>query len=133
MRSRVLVLAAAMVLAAPACDQNGTGPDEAVYTIAVGDEQFRIRARGAQTIGRLEQRMRTGTTGVIMGRVAVGDAGYNAPWSWHLVPSTIEVPDMSIELCDGTPGYVEANLGEWMAQVKSYCPWGARVVARVSP
>lgn len=133
MRWRVLVLVAAMVLGAPACDKSGTGPDEAVYTITVGDDQFRIRARDSQTIERLEQRMRTGTTGVIMGRVERGDAGYNAPWSWHLVPSTIQVPDVSIELCDGTPSYVEAHLDEWMSDVKNYCPWGARVIARVSP
>ena len=133
MKGRTLLLAAAMVLGAPACDDNGTGPDEAVYTIEVGDDQFRIRARGAQTIARLEDRMRTGTTGVIMGRVAGGNAGYNAPWSWHLVPSTIQVPDVAIELCDGTPSYLEANLQEWLADVKNYCPWGARVVARVSP
>ena len=133
MRSRVFWLAAAMVLTAPACDDSSTGPDEAVYTIAVGDEQFRIRARGSDTIDRLEDRLRTGEAGVIMGRVAEGNAGFNAPWSWHLVPSTIEVPDVSIEVCDGTPSYVEAHLQEWMADVKNYCPWGATVVARVSP
>lgn len=46
------------------------------------------------------------------------------------MPNTIEVPDIAIELCDGRPGYIEENLTEWLAQVGTYCPWGARVVAR---
>ncbi len=65
-----------------------------------------------------------------MGRVVAGNGGVNSPWSWHLEPGSITVPDVTIELCDGLPSYVEDNLAEWLVQVGNYCPWGARVIAR---
>ena len=73
--------------------------------------------------------MQSGTAGVIMGRVAAGDGGFNSPWSWHLVPSSIQVPDATIELCDGTPSYLEAHRDEWISTVGNYCPWGAKVAS----
>lgn len=34
------------------------------------------------------------------------------PWSWH-VSRFVGFADMTIEILDGWPGYVESNLGEW--------------------
>jgi hypothetical protein len=133
MRRVIAAFAALALIELAACNDSGTEPDEAIYTVAVEGEQFRIRVRSAQAIARLEERLATNTSGVILGRVAIGDGGINAPWSWHLAPSSIEVPDVAIELCDGLPSHVEQQRDEWIAQVRNYCPWGARVVARVSP
>ncbi|MBI4257534.1 MAG: hypothetical protein HY619_01135 [Thaumarchaeota archaeon] len=36
---------------------------------------------------------------------------------------------VSIELCDGTPGFVEADLDYWIDSVKSYCPWAGQIIA----
>jgi hypothetical protein len=36
--------------------------------------------------------------------------------------------DATIELCDGSPSYVEANLTEYVEVVRRYCPWGATLV-----
>jgi hypothetical protein len=33
--------------------------------------------------------------------------------------------EAAIEVCDGTPSYVEAHLEDF----PTYCPWGGRVVA----
>ena len=55
---------------------------------------------------------------------------FNSPWSWHLDPATLEVPDFAIELCDGRPSMVEAGLEYWFDRVGSFCPWGALVVRR---
>jgi hypothetical protein len=38
---------------------------------------------------------------------------------------------VSIELCDGRPAMVEADLNYWLTRVGSFCPWGARVVAEL--
>jgi hypothetical protein len=56
-----------------------------------------------------------------------GDGGFNAPWSWHLDPLSIAVPDASIELCDGRPSMVQSDLDYWVDTVHTYCPWAARV------
>lgn len=37
--------------------------------------------------------------------------------------------EVTIELCDGTPSYLEARLDDWIAAVGYFCPWSARLVA----
>lgn len=65
-------------------------------------------------------------------RILRGDGGFNAPWSWHLGPLSIEVPQVSIELCDGRPSMVQADLDYWVDTVGMYCPWAARVRCAVT-
>jgi len=101
----------------------------ATFTVQVGADQFAVRVVDQAAYDRLSARLQSGKEGVILGRVAIGNGGFNGRWSWHLVPSTIEVPDVSIELCDGTPSYVEAHRDEWIRDVRNYCPWGAKVIA----
>jgi len=37
--------------------------------------------------------------------------------------------EVSIELCDGTPSFVEENLDYWLDTVHTYCPWSSKVVS----
>jgi hypothetical protein len=121
--------AALTALAACAGDISGTDQGVATFTVQVGSEQFAVRVADQATYERLSARLASGVTGVIMGRVAAGDGGFNGPWNWHLVPSTVTTADVAIELCDGTPSYVAAHRDEWIRDVKNYCPWGAKVIA----
>jgi hypothetical protein len=125
------IAAAALALVAAACGGSVTGTPQnvATFTVQVGSEQFAVRVTDQTTFEHLSARMHSGTTGVILGRVAAGHGGFNGPWSWHLVPGTIQVADFAIELCDATPSYLEANPDEWIRTVKNYCPWGAKVVS----
>jgi hypothetical protein len=36
--------------------------------------------------------------------------------------------EMTIELCDGTPSLVEADLDYWLDTVQRFCPWGAKLI-----
>jgi hypothetical protein len=67
----------------------------------------------------------------INGLVDAG-TGDNAPWSWHFEPGAWDLAEASIEVCDGTPTYVEENLDSWLDEVGRYCPWGS-TVARELP
>jgi hypothetical protein len=69
--------------------------------------------------------------GVVLGSIVEGDGGYNEPWSWHMVPSTVDTADASIELCDGRPSFIEDDLDYWLDTVGQFCPWGATVVERI--
>lgn len=71
------------------------------------------------------------TASIPNGRILRGSGAgaHNAPWSWHLDPADVEMADFTIELCDGSPAYVEANLTEYVEVVRRYCPWGATLVA----
>lgn len=120
---------ALLALAACGNDLTVVTPGIATFTVQVGSDQFAVRVVDQTTFTKLNARMQSGNEGVILGRVVAGSGGFNGPWSWHLDPSTIEVPDASIELCDGTPSYLEAHRDEWIRDVKNYCPWGAKVIA----
>lgn len=129
---RQTIMAIALFAASAACgDSYSTTPSQgiATFVVQVGSEQFSVRVVDQATYEKLSARMQSGTVGVIMGRVAAGNGGFNSPWSWHLVPSTIEVPSFTIELCDGNPSYIEAHRDEWIRTVHEYCPWGAKVVS----
>jgi hypothetical protein len=58
-----------------------------------------------------------------------GESDHNAPWSWHLDPEDIEMAEITIELCDGAPSYVEDNVAEFADNIGRYCPWSAQLVA----
>lgn len=64
----------------------------------------------------------------VMGRLVIGDRGFNSPWSWHLDPDHVTMAEFAIELCDGTPSEVEHNLPYWLFQVETFCPWSSKVI-----
>jgi hypothetical protein len=126
---RVLILCASVALVA--CDGSSTGPDgSAVFVVDVEGETFRIRLEDsdridqARRILRGEEPQRT-----VTGSLEAGDGGFNDPWSWHLVPETVEFVEHTIELCDGLPSFVEEELDEWLNNVGTYCPWLSEIVA----
>jgi hypothetical protein len=53
------------------------------------------------------------------------DPGPNAPWSWHIDPASLEFAEITIEVCDGLPSYVE----DGTVTSDQYCPWSAKVIA----
>lgn len=122
---------AAVVVVFAGCDDS-TGPEGgARFAIEVNDERFVVHVESASQIAELEARLASGEQGVVNGEVEAGDGGFNAPWSWHMVPSTVHTADVAMEVCDGWPGFVEEELAYWLNTVKRFCPWGARVVERL--
>ncbi len=63
------------------------------------------------------------------GRVVRGGTFYNQPWNWHIDPDDIQMVELTIELCDGRPSDVEADIDYWVNTVGRYCPWGAVIIA----
>jgi hypothetical protein len=98
-----------------ACAGAITSPDGEIFRVLLRDSGLIARARAL-----------TGTHKIVAGRVVAGDGGFNSPWSWHLDPNTVQFPDVTMEVCDACPGYVEANLGTWAGAM--YCPWSAEIL-----
>jgi hypothetical protein len=65
-----------------------------------------------------------------IGPIAAGSGGVNLNWNWHF--TSLDFAEVSIELCDGTPAMVEANLPYWLNTVKSFCPWAGYVHSEVT-
>jgi hypothetical protein len=53
----------------------------------------------------------------------------DAQYSWHVDPANMGYADFTIELCDGTPSYVDAHKSSWMKEVDRYCPWGPTIIS----
>ncbi|HUF71163.1 MAG TPA: hypothetical protein VMM79_21115 [Longimicrobiales bacterium] len=126
------VLAALAVAVTVACEDDTLEPLPVTFVIEVVDEHFTVRATELDAIADLEQRRLSGQTGVITGDLVTGDGGFNSPWSWHIEPGTVEVADLAIELCDGRPSMVEADIDYWINTVGRFCPWSARVISRLN-
>jgi hypothetical protein len=104
-------------------------PDGWLFTVDVNGEKFKVLATDPEVASILREMMRGERTGIIVGELRIGDGGFNKPWSWHLDPETIEIAEVTIELCDGTPSLVESQLEYWLNTVKQFCPWNGKVVA----
>lgn len=116
-----------------ACDNETTEPgDSAEFTVAVENEQFRVRIEDPIEIAQARALINSGNSININGEILRGTGGFNAGYSWHLKPSSVELVDLTIELCDGMPSYVEENVDYYVDTVKAYCPWGARITGEAS-
>ncbi len=71
----------------------------------------------------------------VIGTIIKSPIGYNAPWSYHLDPPTINFFDAAIEVCDGGIKYIEEHLSEVGGALlpgNTWCPWGSRLIKEVS-
>ena len=102
------------------------GSVPAIVTFSVGDEEFRVLvidpanvAIATQLLGGKE------APSIPNGVIVRGDPDVNTGWSWHLDPATFEFADMTTEVCDGIPSFVE----DGSLTSDRFCPWSAKVEA----
>jgi hypothetical protein len=125
----VMMIASAAVVA---CNDSVNEPvGSAEFVVQVVDEQFRVRVEDPAEITRARALIASGASTNINGQILRGTGGFNAGYSWHLKPSSVEFVDLTIELCDGMPSYVEENVDYYVDTVKQYCPWGIKVLGEV--
>jgi hypothetical protein len=108
------------------CSSENPGPPSTDFVVAVGTESFVFRSTHPETIALGFETMNGPRRLFPIGPLRRGNGGFNAPWSWHLDPGETRLTEAAIEVCDGTPSYVEAHVDDFV-QV-SYCPWSARVI-----
>jgi hypothetical protein len=126
-RLPLTVALAAVLVGCADTNEPGTGT---LFTVQVVGQTFKVKVEGDAAVAALNARMQSGLEGVIHGRLVRGNGGFNSPWDWHLDPASVSAPDAAIELCDGSPSFVQEELDYYLASVKFYCPWGAKVVSR---
>jgi hypothetical protein len=83
-----------------------------------------IDAQLAREVGERDQH--------INGKILKNDTGcdLNYEWSWYFDPDDWDLSDISIELCDGNPNYVEENLNDYL-DIERYCPWSSVVLREI--
>ena len=125
-RSRVAglaVMATAAVLLLAGCTPAHKNP-VATFEVA-GVETYKIELDTPALVKHAEQLLKGENVAAIpLGRVVRDSPGVNKPWSWHIDPKTLEFAQITIEVCDGLPSYVEDRT----VTSKDYCPWSAKVI-----
>jgi len=117
----VVVAAVAIVIAV-----TSQGQRNPVATFQVVDETYKIELATPELVAHAEALLAGENVSAIPNGVVVrDDPGPNAPWSWHIDPATLDFADMTIEVCDGLPSYVEDEI----VTSDRYCPWSAKVIA----
>lgn len=120
------IAGAALASALAGCASGGShGNPVATFEVA-GEETYRIELATPELVEHA-QRLLAGeqVASIPLGTVVRGDPGPNAPWSWHIDPATLEFAEVTIEVCDGLPSYVE----DGTVTSDQYCPWSAEIVA----
>jgi hypothetical protein len=135
---KVILLALTLMLTLAACapdDPVGTPhPLEGglLATFEVHGDEFRVWVTNPATIQQiLDLQAGEADANIPNGllQTGPGQGEHNAPYDWHLHPEDIEMAEMTMEVCDATPSYVEENLDEFMQFMGGrYCPWAAQLV-----
>jgi hypothetical protein len=94
-------------------------------TFRVGEEEYRILITDVADLD-IAQQLLDGEEAprIPNGKIVRGVTGINEGWSWSIDPATLEFADMTTEVCDGLPSYVEDGslTGDY------FCPWSAEVI-----
>ena len=101
-------------------------PDEGVFVhFEMSSERVRMYITRTTTI----QDARDNLAGrnqkhIPMGKIRSGRL-FDAQWSWYVDPETITLNEVTIEVCDASPSYIEQHLGDWLG--RDWCPWSAEI------
>ena len=99
-------------------------------TFDVAGEQYSIFITNNKTIEEVFTVQREESQATIpSGLIVEGAVFYNQPWSWHIDSEDIHMVQMTIELYDGLPSFVENELEYWLESVHRYAPWSATIKA----
>jgi len=93
--------------------------DESNYTITTNDADLIDQCRSQLELPEDERILH------INGYLDYGDAGFNVPWNWHIIPNDWVLAEMSIGVCNGEPEDVENDLDYWINTVGQLCNWGS--------
>ncbi|MGE3192888.1 MAG: hypothetical protein AB7K08_05405 [Microbacteriaceae bacterium] len=97
-----------------------------VATFQVVDQTFKIELATPELVEHAHQLLDgEDVAGIPNGLIVRDDPGVNAPWSWHIDPDSLEFADVTTEVCDGLPEYVE----DGTVTSPYYCPWSAEIVS----
>ena len=101
-----------------------------LVTFDVVGEQYSIFITNNETIEEVFAVQRGESQATIPnGLIVDGAVFYNQPWSWHIDSEDIHMVEMTIELYDGVPSFVENELEYWLETVHRYAPWSATIEA----
>ena len=96
-------------------------------TFKVGNETFKSNITSPASINDAILVWRGKSNKKIpVGQLSCTAAGWNSPWHWQQLASTVVMAHSTVEVCDGAPSYVEAHCSTFGGGY--YCPWMAIMI-----
>jgi hypothetical protein len=102
------------------CDYRGG----AFISFGVQGESFRVWATDPAFIKSAERQI---PVLAISGTADCSNPPELGPRDWHAVPTPMSFADVTIEVCDAVPSYVDSHVSDFVRV--GFCPWSARVIA----
>lgn len=134
LRSITVTVLASTCLAS--CGGGSDPPSPVTFAFRVhglpASEEFRATISSPEVIARARAQLQRPQSERLLfanGAISPGNGGHNLRWSWHF--GSVDLVDSAIELCDGRPSMVEANLDYWLNTVGRFCPWASFVHAEI--
>ena len=121
----------------------GDGPTDPVPLVPIAEVAFafdgrpedtlRVLVQSATTIADVEAYLATQEGPRIPAGTIVRGAGIDPRYPFHFLPESVQLVDVAIELCDGSPmrtlaevdEYMRGATGEANPQSAPWCPWTA--------
>ncbi len=100
----------------------------AAFEVGATEERYSILITNEETIRQIYA-LKNGQSNETIpnGLVVRGAVSYNKPWSWHIDSEDIHMAFATVEINDGLPSMVEAELDGWAGRF--FGPWGARLIS----
>jgi hypothetical protein len=108
------------------CGGHATQADPG-FLVSVGNEHFVVQIADPAQAALARGQIGAPQTLHPAGKVLAGNGGFNSPWHFHLRAETVRMVELSMEVCDGRPSYVDAHLDQY----PTYCPWNGRIVGEL--
>ncbi len=106
------------------------GPTVATFEVAGGPQTYKIELATPELIDHAKRLMAGEDIAAIPnGLIVRDDPSINEPWSWHIDPASLEFADVTTEVCDGLPEYVE----DGTLTSPYYCPWSTKIIDITGP
>lgn len=125
----VLLFAVLLSACSTATPSRSPSPSPAgtVVTFQVEQEEYRVLLTDPADIAIARQLLAGEEAPRIPNGLIVrgSDGGVNTGYSWYIDPRSVEFAEVTMEVCDGLPSYVE----DGSLTGDRYCPWSAVIVS----
>eukprot|EP00440_Ansanella_granifera_P021307 gb/GFBE01023128.1/.p1 GENE.gb/GFBE01023128.1/~~gb/GFBE01023128.1/.p1 ORF type:complete len:183 (+),score=33.63 gb/GFBE01023128.1/:1-549(+) len=106
------------------------GRDEQQHVVQwVEDSKFIDHAIGRTAARQQGSQSASAASGIpVFNRILPG-SDCDEKWSWHVDPTDLGWVDMTTEVCDASPKFIEKNEEAWISSPGRWCPWTVEILA----
>lgn len=118
------LILAVVLLTCAGCDDS-TAPEgpRFVFRDPLTQEVVRLEITNPAGLAQAETLLASGEGRWALGTPKRGNAGFNAPWTWHIDPATVTFAEVTIEACQSAMSAIGDDLDYWI-EFGQVCIWG---------